>query len=76
MVSIGNKAKLVNSEICQKCANCCKTFYWNENIDMALRFLWCKSDIIKVEDNPFNRQDVTLNIQCSKLCKVGESMLK
>jgi len=71
MVSKGNKSKLSNSEICQKCANCCKTFTWIEDLDMLLRFRWiADKNIISVKDTLFNHKEVTLNSACSKLCKV------
>jgi len=73
MVSIGNKAKLVKSEICQKCAKCCKVFTLSENMDVALRFLWIEDRKIKAEDTPFRFWDgtpekqITFKFPCSQL---------
>ena len=56
MPSIGNKATLVNSEICQKCAKCCKEFVMSCDTNCALRFVWIEKEkipFIKVEDTPF-----------------------
>ena len=39
-MKIGNEAKLVNSEICQKCGKCCKSFQYCTDIDEAVRFKW------------------------------------
>lgn len=70
---IGNKAKLVSSEICQKCGRCCKVFQSCFDIDMAVRFIWSEGEKIKGEDTPFRFDDgfqkklVTFNFPCSKL---------
>ena len=53
MVSTGNKAKLVTSDICMGCAKCCKEFTMTTDINCALRFLWVEERKIKPKDTPF-----------------------
>lgn len=53
MVSVGNKAKLVSSDICQGCGKCCKEFTMVDNMDFALRFMWMENRKIKAKDTPF-----------------------
>jgi len=73
MIHHSHKSKLANSEICQKCAKCCLTFSWAEEPDMATRFAWIKDkNLITVKDTPFNNQEVTLHVPCSKLSKIGD----
>ena len=73
MVSIGNKSKLVTSEICQKCGKCCKIFETSESTDYALRFLWMDIKKIKAKDTDFRFEDgkelklVTFKFPCSQL---------
>jgi hypothetical protein len=84
MTSIGNKSKLATSEICQRCAKCCKEFTVEEGIDMALRFKWMFDKRIIAEDTPFNFADgwnvkkVTFKIGCIQLRqdKDGKSYCK
>jgi hypothetical protein len=74
MVSVGNKAELVNSTICQKCAKCCKEFVcggWN--FDSAIRMMWTQNKDIKVRDSQFRddfgeiKREVIFKTPCSKL---------
>ena len=73
MVSIGNKAKLVDSETCQKCAKCCKIFNYLDNLDMAIRFMWMGNEKIQAKDTPFRFYDgveckeIRFNIPCTHL---------
>ncbi len=73
MVSIGNKSKLVSSEICQKCAKCCKEFNWGCDVDFALRLMWMENRKIKGKDTKFRFPDgiemkqVTFKMPCSQL---------
>ncbi|MBD3355074.1 hypothetical protein GF361_03755 [Candidatus Woesearchaeota archaeon] len=73
MTSIGNKAKLVNSEICQKCARCCKVFMIHTDSDYALRYLWMDSKKIKARDTPFlwfndvHAKEITFKFPCKQL---------
>lgn len=73
MVSIGNKSKLVTSEVCQKCGKCCKIFEMSDRIDFALRFMWMNNKRIKVEDTDFRWDDgsemklITFKFPCSQL---------
>jgi hypothetical protein len=78
MVSIGNKSKLANSEICQTCAKCCKTFSWSDNLDMAIRFMWMEDKEVVAQDTPFKFDDgadiktITLKKNCCMLEKRGK----
>ena len=54
MLEIGNKAKLVNSKICQRCAKCCKVFDVPFTIDEAIRFKWMDRKEIEAFDLPIN----------------------
>ncbi len=73
MVSTGNKSKLVTSEVCQRCGNCCKVFQFSDRLDFALRFLWIDDRHIKAEDTPFYFDDgsdmkrITIKYPCSQL---------
>lgn len=73
MVSTGNKAKLVSSKICQKCAKCCKEFGCSFDIDCALRFLWLENKKIKASGTPFiwadgkSQNQVVFDFPCSQL---------
>ena len=73
MVSVGNQAKLVSSEQCQRCAKCCKTFSMSADINLALRFLWMESEDIRAKDTPFylyqdmREATVCFNNGCSQL---------
>lgn len=73
MSSIGNKAKLVNSEVCQRCAKCCKEFTMACDVNCALRLMWVEDDNIKAQDTPFRFGDgieekkVCFKMPCSKL---------
>ncbi len=79
MVSIGNKSKLSTKEICQSCANCCKTFSWSDNLDMAIRFMWMYDKDVIAEDTPFKFNDgsdiktITLKKNCCMLEKKGKT---
>jgi len=52
-----NKSVLVNSKVCQNCAECCKVFTYVTNKDTAMRFEWMKK--VKVIETPFNSKDGT-----------------
>lgn len=73
MLSIGNKSKLVTSEICQKCGACCKVFDFGSDIDIAIRFMWMDNKKIKAMDTPFRFEDgvqkkeITFKFPCNKL---------
>ena len=56
-MEIGNKSKLVSSETCQKCGNCCKVFEIAHELDEAVRFTWMDNKKIKGEDTPFRFGD-------------------
>ena len=67
-----NISKIATSEICQRCAKCCKEFGELVDYDTAFRFKLLNSDKIVVEEintnnNIFYR--VTYNFPCSKLIK-------
>jgi Fe-S-cluster containining protein len=78
MASIGNRSKLSSSEICQTCANCCKTFSWSDNLDMAIRFMWMDDKNIVAEDTPFkfdtgaDMKTITIKKSCRRLEKKGK----
>ena len=57
MVSKGNKAKLVSSEICQKCAKCCKEFNMSCDTNCVIRLMWTENNKIKGSDTPFRFGD-------------------
>ena len=73
MTSKGNKAKLVTSEICQKCAKCCKEFNMSCDVNCAIRLMWTENNKIKGSDTPFRFGDgveekaVCFKMPCSKL---------
>lgn len=73
MTSIGNKAKLVSSEICQRCAKCCKEFNCSFDVNCALRLMWMEDKKIKAIDTPFQFADgsseksVCFHCPCSQL---------
>jgi hypothetical protein len=73
MTVIGNKSKLANSEICQKCAKCCKEYILYDTLDSALRFGWMLDKEITMSDAPFRSEDgtemkkITFKKECSKL---------
>jgi Fe-S-cluster containining protein len=70
-----SRARLVNSEICQKCGKCCKEFTTCENLSYAQRFLWLDSNRIEAKDTPFqfdngdNMKKVTFRFPCKQLEK-------
>ena len=72
-MQIGNKAKLVNSETCQKCGACCKVFDMSFELDETIRFIWMDNKKIKGIDTPFRfgdgiqRKDVTFKFPCKHL---------
>ncbi|MGA3021152.1 MAG: YkgJ family cysteine cluster protein [Candidatus Micrarchaeales archaeon] len=74
MTIIGNKSKLANSEICQRCAKCCKEYTLYDTLDSALRFGWMLDDTITTGDTPFTSEDglemkqITFKKECAKLC--------
>lgn len=58
MPSIGNKATLVTSEECRRCAKCCKEFVCGGfDIECAVRFLWMEDGKIAPRDSAL-RDDV------------------
>lgn len=71
-MNIGNKAKLVNSEVCKKCGKCCKVFQMSETTDIAVRFGWMNKKI-KAEDTIFRFGDgqqekkITFKFPCKQL---------
>lgn len=74
MVSTGNKAILISSEICQKCAKCCKEFVCGGfDLDCALRFLWIDDKHIKARDSSLRddfgniKREVVFKFPCSQL---------
>jgi len=76
MTLIGNKSKLANSEICQRCAKCCKEYTLYDTLDSALRFRWMLDNTIITEiteDTPFTFGDgldmkrITFKKECAKL---------
>jgi len=77
MASIGNRSKLADSQICQRCAKCCKTFSWSDNLDMAIRFMWMDDKNIVAEDTPFkfdtgsDMKTITIKKSCRRLEKRG-----
>jgi hypothetical protein len=56
MVSVGNMAKLVSSETCRKCAECCKEFVLGGfDLDCALRFAWMgKLEVCEITGSLWN----------------------
>ncbi len=73
MVSKGNKAKLVTSEICQKCGKCCKEFNMSCDANCAIRLMWIEDKKIKAFDTPFRFGDgieekgICFKFPCSQL---------
>ncbi len=74
MVSIGNRARLVKSDICQKCGKCCKEFVCGGfDLDCALRFLWIDDRKIKARDSSLRddfgniKREVIFKHPCEKL---------
>lgn len=65
MTSTGNKAKLVNSETCQRCAKCCKEFTMSCDVNCALRLMWVEDKKIKAQDTPFRFGD---GVEEKKIC--------
>jgi hypothetical protein len=80
MVSIGNKAKLVDSKFCMTCGKCCIEFNMTTDLNCALRFMWVAERKIKTEDTPFNlpyeagnEKNIKFKFPCSQLvCKLKE----
>lgn len=71
-LKMDNTSKIATSEICQRCAKCCKEFGELVDYDTALRFKLLNTDKIVVEEinidnNIFYR--VTYKFPCSKLIK-------
>jgi len=60
-----------NSDLCQKCAKCCKTmWFWTHEFDDFLRYSWLDTDLITVESVPSTGDDtwrVILHIPCKHL---------
>ncbi len=64
--------KIATSEICQKCAKCCKEFGELVDSDTALRFKLLNTDKIEIEEINSNNDifyKVTYKFPCSKLIK-------
>jgi len=53
----GNRAKLVNSEVCMACGRCCKEFTFCTDINEGVRFKWMDNKKIKTEDTLFRFRD-------------------
>ncbi len=67
-----NTSKIATSEICQRCAKCCKEFGEFVDYDTALRFKLLNTDKIVVEEINTNNDifyRVTYKFPCSKLIK-------
>lgn len=66
-----NVSKLAKSEICQKCARCCKNFGFIVNKDEAKRFAMMDERKIKVEEIEVSTGNwyyiVTFKYPCNKL---------
>lgn len=57
-----------NSELCQKCANCCKTmWFWTHEFDDFLRYNWLATDLVTVEAINDDTWRVILHIPCQHL---------
>ena len=58
--------KLAKSEICQKCARCCKSFTisgFQDERGFKKRIDWMHSNIVKMDEN----YNLVINIPCSQL---------
>lgn len=71
-LKMDNTSNIATSEICQRCAKCCKEFGEFVDHDTALRFKLLDIDKIvlkeiNIDNNIFYR--VTYNFPCSKLVK-------
>ncbi len=67
-----NTSKIATSEICQRCAKCCKEFLEFVDYDTAFRFKLLNTDKIVVEEINTNNDivyRVTYKFPCSKLKK-------
>ena len=67
-----NTSKIATSEICQRCANCCKEFGELVDYDNAFRFKLLNTDKIVVDEINTNNDvfyRVTYKFPCSKLKK-------
>jgi len=68
---IVNESRLANSEICQKCAKCCRQFRWYVNKgfkDEALRLSWLNTELIEIKERKDYIQ-VIINKPCVMLEK-------
>ena len=66
-----NVSKIARSEVCQKCANCCKTFSLLVDENTAKRFIMMEQRKIKVEQIEVSKGNiyflVTFKYPCNKL---------
>ena len=76
MVSIGNKATLVSSNVCQHCGKCCKEFVCGGmDLNCAIRFAFMEDkkviarDSDLVDDFGNMKREVVIKIPCSKLVR-------
>ena len=74
----GQKSRLAISNVCQKCAKCCKVFEMSFLIDTALRLKWMPDEQIQAEDTKFcdwggmALKKVTFKKTCTQLgCSKG-----
>ncbi len=64
------KKEYINSEICQKCANCCKIAWMHtKDKDLALRLSWLDTDKIVVKKLTKDIWKIIFNFPCQKLIK-------
>jgi Fe-S-cluster containining protein len=57
-----------NSEVCQKCANCCKAFWqYTTSEDQAMRYSLLDTDKISVAKINEKLWKITINIPCKEL---------
>jgi len=70
---MSNKSSLAKSEICQKCAKCCKVYSWLEfSRDFAWRFMMLENNKIEVKEVETKTGVgwmITIDSPCSKLIK-------
>ena len=57
-----------NSEVCQKCAKCCKAWwYYTTSKNEATRFSWLDTDKVSVTKINKNLWKITIDIPCKQL---------
>lgn len=57
-----------NSDICQKCANCCTALWmYVKNPDVALRFSWLDTNVIQVTKIKEDIWKILFKIPCKQL---------